>query len=157
MLLVDRDVGALCLAGDPRQLGPVVRSAAAAAAGLGESMLERLIGYYQALPAAVPARALCTLLVRSYRGHERLLALPSSLFYGSALRACADPAATAAPPWSLLGTARAPSCSRLVTQMHTATDGQEFDAPIGACLTLPSLLLPRTACDRARVKLRYFG
>jgi AAA domain len=90
------------------QLGPVVRSPVAAAAGLGESMLERLISYYQALPEGIAARALCTLLVRNYRSHELLLKLPSNLFYGSALQACAPQDKLLAPAWSVLGTASAP-------------------------------------------------
>lgn len=106
MLLVKEARGSVCVAGDPRQLGPVIRSPVAAVAGLEESMLERLIDYYQALPERLPARYMCTLLVRNYRSHERLLKLPSDLFYGSALQAAADQKATRAPPWSVLGTVR---------------------------------------------------
>lgn len=38
--------------------------------------------------------AFITQLVRNYRAHPALLALPSRLFYGSNLVACADPAIT---------------------------------------------------------------
>jgi hypothetical protein len=110
MLLVKEVSGSVCIAGDPRQLGPVVHSPVAAVAGLEESMLERLIDYYQALPEILPVRSMCTLLVRNYRSHERLLKLPSDLFYGSALHAAADQEGTRAPPWSVLGTARAFLC-----------------------------------------------
>jgi superfamily I DNA and/or RNA helicase len=107
MLLADAATGSVCLAGDPCQLGPVIRSPVAAEAGLGESMLERLVGYYEALPTGLSAAAMMVLLVRNYRSHANLLRLPSDLFYGSALQAAADQQATAPPAWSVLGTARA--------------------------------------------------
>ena len=110
MQLTAPETGGICLVGDPRQLGPVVRSPIAATGGLGESMLERLIDYYQGLPEAAPGRALCTVLVQNYRSHERLLRLPSDLFYGSALVAAAAKELTRAPPWTVLGTARALPC-----------------------------------------------
>lgn len=90
-------------AGDPRQLGPLLRSPLAANAGLGDSLLERLITYYRAIPQGEPARdVMCTVLVRNYRSHQRLLWLPSHLFYGDALLACADSAQTRLPQWSQL-------------------------------------------------------
>ncbi|KAF8055841.1 MOV10L1 [Scenedesmus sp. PABB004] len=122
------------LAGDPRQLGPVIRSGTAAAAGLGSSLLEEWIGLWRAncpqLAAAaaddgadgeprgglapqpltpapgaappVPVSLCFTQLVDNYRSHARLLDLPSRLFYGGSLRACALEAAVAAPPWAEL-------------------------------------------------------
>jgi putative helicase MOV10L1 len=126
------------LAGDPRQLGPVLRSATAAAAGLGVSLLDSWIQFWHtACPelaaaqlrkhqqqqqqpgsrqpvhdaecaAAAAAEAagrvmLCYgMLSDNYRSHVRLLDLPSRLFYGGALRACAPPAAVAPPRWSEL-------------------------------------------------------
>lgn len=109
LLMLPRDPsgrarGAACLAGDPRQLGAQMRSPVATAGGLAQSLLERLIAYYRTLPPADPARdVLCTVLVSNYRSHARLLQLPSRMFYGSALRACAPPEQTALPTWSLLG------------------------------------------------------
>eukprot|EP00892_Ulva_mutabilis_P007975 jgi/Ulvmu1/554/UM001_0562.1 len=95
--------GAACLAGDPRQLGAQLRSPVATAGGLAESLLERLIAYYRGLPSSDAARGvLCTVLVCNYRSHEHLLRLPSRMFYGSALRACAPDAETVLPAWSLL-------------------------------------------------------
>lgn len=103
-------------AGDPRQLGPLLRSPLAANAGLGESLLERLITHYRAIPEGTPAReVMCTVLVRNYRSHQRLLWLPSHLFYGDALLACADSAQTQLPQWSQLpgsdGVNSLPRCS----------------------------------------------
>ena len=90
----------MVLAGDPKQLGPVVRSAARDL-GLGESLLERLMALppYARDPArfAGPAdrgydRRALTKLVRNYRSHPALLELPNRLFYDGDLVACADPA-----------------------------------------------------------------
>ncbi len=89
----------LVLAGDPKQLGPVVRSAARDL-GLGVSLLERLMALapYARDPARFPAvgdrgydSRVLTKLVRNYRSHPALLELPNRLFYDGDLVACADP------------------------------------------------------------------
>lgn len=118
----------MLLAGDPRQLGPVLRSATAAAAGLGVSLLDSWTHYWHtALPQLAAAAAeVCDkqyqnhptdgdvngfasvgpvtlsygMLVDNYRSHKRLLELPSRLFYSGMLRACAPAAAVAPPHWS---------------------------------------------------------
>ncbi|XP_030630697.1 RNA helicase Mov10l1 [Chanos chanos] len=84
-LLCERD-GQIVLAGDPQQLGPVVKSTVARAFGLGVSLLERLM----ALPLYSCEDKgynplLVTKLVYNYRSHEALLALPSQLFYAGDL------------------------------------------------------------------------
>lgn len=79
---------AILLAGDPRQLGPVLHSRAAAAAGLSQSLLERFADAASG-PTAGGARKRMTQLVRNYRSHEDVLTLPSSLFYGGSLQCCA--------------------------------------------------------------------
>eukprot|EP00887_Chlorella_sp_A99_P008046 scaffold12.g8046.t1 len=88
----DAGWGAL-LCGDPRQLGPIVHSQTAAAAGLATSLLELCIAHHAAAAQALLAQGLCpstTTLVRNYRSHKRLLELPSKLFYGASLVAAAD-------------------------------------------------------------------
>ncbi|XP_007546763.1 RNA helicase Mov10l1 [Poecilia formosa] len=77
----ERD-GQIVLAGDPCQLGPIVKSNLANAFGLGMSLLERLMtnplytkqdwGYNPKL---------VTKLIYNYRSHGALLMLPSKLFY----------------------------------------------------------------------------
>ena len=42
------------------------------------------------------------MLVRNYRSHERLLELPSRMFYSSALVAAASPDSVLPPAWDLL-------------------------------------------------------
>ncbi|XP_023365120.1 RNA helicase Mov10l1 [Otolemur garnettii] len=90
--------GQIVLAGDPMQLGPVIKSRLAMAYGLNVSMLERLMSRpaylrdetaFGACGAYNPL--LVTKLVKNYRSHEALLALPSRLFYHRELEVCADP------------------------------------------------------------------
>ena len=87
----------IVLAGDPMQLGPVLRSKMAAELGLQQSLLERLIklplyernetkyadhGCYDPL--------LVTKLVENYRSHPAIIAPYSALFYHSELVASGD-------------------------------------------------------------------
>ncbi|KAH0658561.1 hypothetical protein KY289_027309 [Solanum tuberosum] len=67
------------LAGDPRQLGPVVFSKDAERYGLGMSYMERLFEceLYGSLNENYATR-----LVRNYRCHPAILQLPSEMFYG---------------------------------------------------------------------------
>uniref|UniRef100_A0A8C4MZY7 RNA helicase Mov10l1 n=1 Tax=Equus asinus asinus TaxID=83772 RepID=A0A8C4MZY7_EQUAS len=90
--------GQIILAGDPMQLGPVIKSRLAMAYGLNVSMLERLMSRpaymrdenaFGACGAYNPL--LVTKLVKNYRSHSALLALPSRLFYHRELEVCADP------------------------------------------------------------------
>ncbi|XP_025071153.1 RNA helicase Mov10l1 isoform X2 [Alligator sinensis] len=109
--LISEVNGQIVLAGDPMQLGPVIKSRLAVAYGLDSSMLERLMalslylrdedtfgvcGSYNPL--------LITKLVKNYRSHSALLALPSKLFYYKELEVCADISVVT----SLLGWERLP-------------------------------------------------
>uniref|UniRef100_A0A452UX16 RNA helicase Mov10l1 n=1 Tax=Ursus maritimus TaxID=29073 RepID=A0A452UX16_URSMA len=96
--LVSDANGQIVLAGDPMQLGPVIKSRLAMAYGLHISMLERLMSRpvylrdedaFGACGAYNPL--LVTKLVKNYRSHPALLALPSRLFYHRELEVCADP------------------------------------------------------------------
>lgn len=90
----------LVLAGDPKQLGPIVRSDSVDDdhGGLSISLLERLIlshPAYQRDLVAYPGsvgydpRAL-TMLRKCYRCHPDILKIPNELFYNGALDAAAD-------------------------------------------------------------------
>ncbi|KAM5335673.1 RNA helicase Mov10l1 [Glossophaga mutica] len=103
--------GQIVLAGDPMQLGPVIKSRLAVAYGLSVSLLERLMSRpvylrdedaFGACGAYNPL--LVTKLVKNYRSHAALLALPSRLFYHKELEVCADPEVAA----SLLGWEKLP-------------------------------------------------
>lgn len=91
--------GQIVLAGDPLQLGPVIKSRLAMAYGLNVSFLERLMGRllytrdeksFGAFGSYNPM--LVTKLLKNYRSHSALLDLPSKLFYHKELEVCADPA-----------------------------------------------------------------
>ncbi|GAV64228.1 AAA_11 domain-containing protein/AAA_12 domain-containing protein [Cephalotus follicularis] len=75
------------LAGDPKQLGPVIFSKDADALGLGKSYLDRLFEceYY-----CNEDDGFVTKLVRNYRCHPAILDLPSKLFYNGELLACKE-------------------------------------------------------------------
>ncbi|XP_019329594.1 PREDICTED: RNA helicase Mov10l1 [Aptenodytes forsteri] len=95
--LISEANGQIVLVGDPKQLGPVIKSKIALAFGLNTSLLERLTSReiylrdedaFSAYGAYNPL--LITKLVKNYRSHSALLALPSKLFYHKELEVCAD-------------------------------------------------------------------
>ena len=85
------------LAGDPKQLGPIIRSDIAKLFGFEKSLLERLselepyarseetdsFGYQY-------DKNMITKLVRNYRSHKRVLDIPNNKFYDGDLIAAAD-------------------------------------------------------------------
>ena len=103
--LVSPNCKAVVLAGDPMQLGPVVHSEVAARGspdgilrgGLMTSLLEQAAAHHAHPQARTAVRGRCTRLVRNYRSHEDIIALPSKLFYRNSLVACVDEAAVALP------------------------------------------------------------
>ncbi|KAK3267242.1 hypothetical protein CYMTET_24188 [Cymbomonas tetramitiformis] len=87
--------GQLVLAGDPKQLGPVIHSTQASAHGLAKSLLERLMErpLYQRDPGSnCYEQLVLTKLVQNFRSHEALLRVPNRLFYEDELQCCADEA-----------------------------------------------------------------
>ena len=114
----------ILLAGDPRQLGPVVHSRAAAT--LATSLLERFAAA-AATDARDDGRRRVTKLARNYRSHPDVLALPSQLFYDSALVPCAD-AATTSLPGAWLG-AHDNGRSRVHFHGVRGTQRRDADAP----------------------------
>ncbi|NXN99240.1 M10L1 helicase, partial [Rhinopomastus cyanomelas] len=95
--LISEASGQIVLVGDPKQLGPVIKSKTAQDFGLSISLLERLSSreIYQRDEDAFSACGaynplVITKLVKNYRSHSALLALPSKLFYNKELEVCAD-------------------------------------------------------------------
>jgi len=82
----------IVLAGDPKQLGPIIRSQIAKDFGLEKSLLERLCGCdpYQRRSNGSYDGNVMTKLVRNYRSHEAILKLPNERFYDGDLKCCAD-------------------------------------------------------------------
>jgi len=80
----------IILAGDPKQLGPIIRSPVALRLGLGVSWLDRLM----ALPIYEPERyngVTVVKLTKNWRSHESILKFPNERFYKGHLEACGDP------------------------------------------------------------------
>ncbi|KAM4783148.1 RNA helicase Mov10l1 isoform 2-T2 [Cyanocitta cristata] len=95
--LVSEADGQIILVGDPKQLGPAIKSKLAQTFGLSMSLLERLSSrelYRRDEDAFGSCGAynplLITKLTKNYRSHSALLALPSKLFYHKELEVCAD-------------------------------------------------------------------
>ncbi|XP_050179794.1 RNA helicase Mov10l1 [Myiozetetes cayanensis] len=95
--LISEAHGQIILVGDPKQLGPTIKSKLALTFGLSMSLLERLTSRelylrdedaFGACGAYNPL--LITKLTKNYRSHSALLALPSKLFYHKELEVCAD-------------------------------------------------------------------
>ncbi|XP_021395152.2 helicase MOV-10 [Lonchura striata] len=82
--------GQLVLAGDPKQLGPVLTSPLAIQYGLGTSLLERLMLHnplYEKSSGGYNPQFI-TKLLWNYRSHEAILRIPNELFYDNELKVC---------------------------------------------------------------------
>ncbi|KAI3369856.1 hypothetical protein L3Q82_024666, partial [Scortum barcoo] len=92
--LLSAQKGQLVLAGDPKQLGPIVRSPIALEHGLGLSLLERLMRdnslYQKSTDTGHFDTRFVTKLLRNYRSHSAILKIPNELFYDNELQVFAD-------------------------------------------------------------------
>ncbi|NXO67527.1 SDE3 helicase, partial [Phainopepla nitens] len=82
--------GQLVLAGDPKQLGPVLTSPLPIQHGLSTSLLERLMLHnplYKKSSGGYDPQFI-TKLLWNYRSHEAILRIPNELFYDSELKVC---------------------------------------------------------------------
>ncbi|XP_052789741.1 putative helicase MOV-10 [Mya arenaria] len=87
------ECGQLVIAGDPKQLGPILRSPIAIHAGLDVSFMERMmrdIGEYSRGEDGVYDNRYITKLVRNYRSHDDIIYVPRALFYDGELTAAGD-------------------------------------------------------------------
>ncbi|XP_042321796.1 helicase MOV-10 [Sceloporus undulatus] len=88
--------GQLVLAGDPKQLGPILMSPLAIEHGLGLSLLERLMeqnSLYQKEDGSYNTQFV-TKLLRNYRSHPAILKYPNDKFYDGELQEHGDHAIT---------------------------------------------------------------
>ncbi|XP_034724950.1 putative helicase mov-10-B.1 [Etheostoma cragini] len=92
--LLSAEKGQLVLAGDPKQLGPILRSPYALQHGLGLSLLERLMKhnplYQKGKDSGHFDTRFVTKLLRNYRSHASILKIPNELFYENELQVFAD-------------------------------------------------------------------
>ncbi|DBA05017.1 TPA: hypothetical protein N0F65_000705 [Lagenidium giganteum] len=117
---------ALILAGDPRQLGAVIKSKQAATNGLDISLLERLVKMPLYDTSADSGQRVMTKLRRNYRAHPVLLAVPSKLFYLSSLLPHAPASVCRGlENWQVLPTAGVP----LIFHGVQGNDCQERSSP----------------------------
>ncbi|XP_073471825.1 putative helicase MOV-10 [Aquarana catesbeiana] len=85
--------GQLILTGDPKQLGPVLRSPIAMEHGLSMSLLERLMTHnplYEKSITGAYNPEFVTKLLLNYRSHPDILTIPNELFYDKELQSKAD-------------------------------------------------------------------
>ncbi|KAL2103238.1 hypothetical protein ACEWY4_000106 [Coilia grayii] len=95
--LLDPESGQLVLAGDPKQLGPILRSPIAKKHGLEVSLLERLMKHnplYQKDESGRYNNRYVTKLLLNYRSHSSILKVPNELFYEGELIAHANEIST---------------------------------------------------------------
>uniref|UniRef100_A0A7N8WR99 RNA helicase n=1 Tax=Mastacembelus armatus TaxID=205130 RepID=A0A7N8WR99_9TELE len=90
--LLNADSGQVVLAGDPKQLGPILRSPFALRYGMGVSLLERMMNNFSLYQKnnGVFDNRFVTKLLRNYRSHPAILKVPNELFYDGELQVCAD-------------------------------------------------------------------
>ncbi|KAF7668035.1 hypothetical protein LDENG_00036090 [Lucifuga dentata] len=92
--LLSPENGQLVLAGDPKQLGPILRSPFALQNELGLSLLERLMRdnnlYQTSADSGHFDTQFVTKLLRNYRSHAAILKVPNELFYENELQVFAD-------------------------------------------------------------------
>lgn len=82
--------GHVILAGDPMQLGPIIRSRLCLSYNLGVSLLERLIKMPPYQQSDQANMHMTTKLLRNFRSHPDILKVPNEMFYSSELQASAD-------------------------------------------------------------------
>ncbi|KAK2851431.1 hypothetical protein Q5P01_007707 [Channa striata] len=90
--LVNPESGQVVLAGDPKQLGPILRSPYAIRFGMGVSLLERMMKDFSVYQKdqGVFNNCFVTKLLRNYRSHPAILKIPNELFYDGELQVCAN-------------------------------------------------------------------
>ncbi|KAG6909930.1 hypothetical protein DXG01_014452 [Tephrocybe rancida] len=77
------------LSGDPKQLGPIIRSRIACELGLETSYIERLMSR-EAYDLTEGYGRSVVRLVKDFRSHSAILKFPNERFYGSELEQCGD-------------------------------------------------------------------
>ncbi|RPD55534.1 P-loop containing nucleoside triphosphate hydrolase protein [Lentinus tigrinus ALCF2SS1-7] len=79
------------LSGDPKQLGPVIRSSLARQLGLGKSYLERLMDLPLYNNEQTGRGRSYIKLVKNFRSHKAILDYPNERFYNGELEVCGSP------------------------------------------------------------------
>ncbi|CAN9516081.1 unnamed protein product [Ophioblennius macclurei] len=90
--LLDPERGQVVLAGDPKQLGPIIRSPFSQKYGLGVSLLQRLMDNFSVYKKddGTHNNFFVTKLLQNYRSHPAILKVPNERFYDNELQVHAD-------------------------------------------------------------------
>ncbi|XP_072305989.1 putative helicase mov-10-B.1 [Eucyclogobius newberryi] len=90
--LLHPETGQVVLAGDPKQLWPIIKSPFALKYGMGLSLLERLMTDFPLYQKTNDTfdNHFVTKLLRNYRSHPAILKVPNELFYDGELKAFAN-------------------------------------------------------------------
>ncbi|KIK60715.1 hypothetical protein GYMLUDRAFT_261292 [Collybiopsis luxurians FD-317 M1] len=88
-MMADKNTNVI-LAGDPKQLGPIIRSSAARILGLETSYLERLMKREVYDEVTDYGKSVVT-LVKNFRSHNAILQFPNEKFYRNQLQCHGDP------------------------------------------------------------------
>ncbi|QRW00523.1 RNA helicase [Ceratobasidium sp. AG-Ba] len=115
----------IVLSGDPRQLGPIIRSPIALQMGLGLSYLERLMSMPMYHPTTMRGRTVVK-LTKNWRNHTAILRYPNERFYANELEPCAPATTTdSLLEWSELGRRGFP----IIFENIAGEDKQEKSSP----------------------------
>uniref|UniRef100_A0A8C2GL98 RNA helicase n=1 Tax=Cyprinus carpio TaxID=7962 RepID=A0A8C2GL98_CYPCA len=89
--LLNAETGQLVLAGDPKQLGPILRSPLAINHGLGEKHIQtHTHSFYPLADNYFCFKNICSLKKLLFLSHPSILKVPNELFYDGELVACAN-------------------------------------------------------------------
>ncbi|EMD34730.1 hypothetical protein CERSUDRAFT_158351 [Gelatoporia subvermispora B] len=115
----------IVLSGDPKQLGPIIRSEIARNLGFSKSYMERLMERPVYNVNAVRQKMIIKLL-KNYRSHKAILDFPNEQFYDSDLQPCAAPSVVNTYIGShVLASSKFP----VVFHAITSNDDQEASSP----------------------------
>ncbi|TFK28523.1 RNA helicase [Coprinopsis marcescibilis] len=116
----------IILSGDPKQLGPIIRSPIARILGLETSYLERLMNS-DVYEVGSSNDAPVVKLTKNFRSHHSILKFPNERFYSGDLEPCADPAVTN----SFLNSPFLPNNPRFPVVFHAVSgkDDREASSP----------------------------
>ncbi|EIW74374.1 RNA helicase [Coniophora puteana RWD-64-598 SS2] len=115
------------LSGDPKQLGPIIRSGVARELGLEKSFMERLMerDVFMATSGVSPNRS-SVKLTKNFRSNPAILRFPNERFYSNDLEACGDPGVINA----YLGYSELPSKTfPIIFHAVTGKDDREATSP----------------------------
>ncbi|KIL62873.1 hypothetical protein M378DRAFT_128311, partial [Amanita muscaria Koide BX008] len=137
------------LSGDPKQLGPIIRSTVARVLGLEKSYIERLME--RDVYNVQDGHGLTIVkLVQNYRSHEAILKFPNERFYGGDLQRWADPSVTD----TFLGSSLLPS-KEFPIVFHSVTGRNERESTSPSFFNIDEAIQVKAYVQALRAKGRF--